>query len=281
VTEYLLPNRAAAAGVRLAALAELFDPWTLRRLDALGLAAGWRCWEVGAGGPSLVRAFAARVGASGRVLATDLDLAQIGELDGVDHNSAELRAAARPGKAVPFEARVHDIARDPPPAGPFDLVHARLVLVHVPDRERALAAMASVLAPGGWLVIEDADPQLQPLACLEARGEAEELANRLRLGFRALLTARGADLAFGRSLPRRLREAGLVEVGADAYFPVAHPALPALERATIAMTGAQLVAAGHASEADLARHVANLEAGHVAPTTSPMITAWARRPAAT
>jgi len=262
VSGYLLPNRDAAAGIRLRALAELFDPWTLRRLDALGLAAGWRCWEVGAGGPSLPRALAARVGTSGHVLATDLDLAQLGSLAGV-------------------EARVHDIARDPAPAGPFDLVHARLVLVHVPDRERALAAMASVLAPGGWLVIEDADPQLQPLACLEARGEADELANRLRLGFRALLTARGADLAFGRSLPRRLREAGLVDVGADAYFPVAHPALAALERATIAMTGAQLVAAGHAGEDDLARHVANLEAGRVAPTTAPMITAWARRPPTT
>jgi SAM-dependent methyltransferase len=262
VPEYALPNRAAAAGARHAALAELFDGSTLRHLDALGLATGWRCWEVGAGGSALVRALAARVGSRGRVLATDLDLAQLGPIEGV-------------------ETRVHDVARDAPPDGPFDLVHARLVLVHVPDRERALAAMAGALAPGGWLVIEDADPLLQPLACLDPRGEADELANRLRLAFRALLTARGADLAFGRSLPRRLREAGLDQIGADAYFPVAHPALAALERATIAMTGAQLVAAGAATDAELARHLASLDAGQVAPTTSPMITAWARRPHAT
>lgn len=260
---YLLANSAAAAGARLAAMAELFDPPTFRRLEATGLAAGWRCWEVGAGGPSVVRWLAAKVGGSGHVLATDLDLAQAGAA-AADH----------------VELRRHDVGRDAPPAGPFDLVHARLVLTHVPDRERALAAMIAALRPGGWLVIEDADPQLQPLACLEARGPDEELANRLRLGFRALLAARGADLAFGRSLPRRLREAGLADVAAEGWFPVAHPALAPLERATIAMIGDQLVAAGHATADDLARHAANLDAGRVAPTTSPMIAAWGRKPAA-
>ncbi|MFL6146201.1 MAG: class I SAM-dependent methyltransferase [Pseudonocardiaceae bacterium] len=41
---------------------------------------------------------------------------------------------------------------DPPPEGPFDLVHAHLLLVHVPQRDRALAAMTSVLRPeaGSW-----------------------------------------------------------------------------------------------------------------------------------
>src|SRR5690349_1610936 len=153
---YLLANSAAAAGARLAAMAELFDPPTFRRLEATGLGTGGRCWEVGAGGPSVVRWMAAQVGATGHVLATDLDLAQAG-------------AAA----ADNVELRRHDVGRDAPPPGPFDLVHARLVLVHVPDRERALAAMIGALRPGGWLVIEDADPMLQPLACLEARGPDE------------------------------------------------------------------------------------------------------------
>lgn len=30
--------------------------------------------------------------------------------------------------------------------------------------------MASVLRLGGWLVLEEADPDLQPLLCLEHRG---------------------------------------------------------------------------------------------------------------
>jgi chemotaxis methyl-accepting protein methylase len=76
-----------------------------------------------------------------------------------------------------------------PPTGPFDLIHARLVLVHVTERDAALRTLAGALAPGGWLVIEDADPSLQPLAAVDPeRGDAADLANRVRSGFRALLT---------------------------------------------------------------------------------------------
>lgn len=50
---YLLDNRRAEAGTRFAAFAELFDPVTFRHVDALGVGAGMRCWEVGAGGASV------------------------------------------------------------------------------------------------------------------------------------------------------------------------------------------------------------------------------------
>jgi len=110
-----------------------------------------------------------------------------------------------------FEVLRHDVGIDEPPAGPFDLVHARLVLVHVPQRSTALAAMVAALRPGGWLVLEDADPALQPPICPDEYGPAQQLANRLRRGFRTLLAQRGAELAFGRTLPRLLRQAGLVD----------------------------------------------------------------------
>src|SRR6202034_3401090 len=51
---YLLGNDAPEAMDRFTAFATLFDPSTFRHLDELGLAAGWRCWEVGAGGTSVV-----------------------------------------------------------------------------------------------------------------------------------------------------------------------------------------------------------------------------------
>ena len=50
---YLLANQRAEAGQRFDALAELFDASTFRHLTAVGLAPGWRVWEVGAGGPSV------------------------------------------------------------------------------------------------------------------------------------------------------------------------------------------------------------------------------------
>ena len=252
---YALPNADAAAEARLHALAELLDPVTFRHLEALGLAKTWRCWEVGAGGPSVPRWLAAR---AAYVLATDLDVSRIGALDGVD-------------------VRVHALGTDPLPEQAFDLIHARLVLTHVPERDAALRELAGALAPGGWLVIEDADPAIQPLACLDAHDAAAELANKLRAAFRVLLADRGADLAFGRTLPRRLRAAGLDDVGADAYFPLALPACATLERATIAQVGARLVERGLATQAELAEHLANLDAGRVDVSVSPLVSAWGRR----
>jgi protein-L-isoaspartate O-methyltransferase len=257
---YLLDNRQSEAGRRLAALAALFDASTFRHLSAIGLAPGWRVWEVGAGGPSVPAWLAKQVGPDGDVLATDLDTTWLERLPG---NVRVLR---------------HDVVTDAPPDGPFDLVHARLVLVHVPERDQALAAMVESLRPGGWLVVEEADPALQPLTCLEESGPAQELANRLKAGFRRLMADRGVDLAYGRSLPRRLREAGLVDVAADAWFPITGPACVELERATVEQIGGRLVAAGLASAAEIEQHLANLAAGALDVATSPMVAAWGRRP---
>ncbi|MDT3443175.1 methyltransferase domain-containing protein [Pseudofrankia sp. BMG5.37] len=162
----------------------------------------------------------------------------------------------------------------PPPAGGFDLVHARLLLTHVPRRVEALASMVRALRPGGWLVIEDADPALQPLVCLDEYGPAQELANRLRQGFRTLMAGRGAELAFGRTLPRLLRGAGLDAVRADAFFPVTSPACSVLEIATVQQIRGRLLAAGLATETEIEEHLANVASGRLDLATAPLISAW-------
>jgi ubiquinone/menaquinone biosynthesis C-methylase UbiE len=260
---YLLDNQQAEAVHRFGALAALFDASTFRHLAALGLSPGWRVWEAGAGGPTVPAWLAEQTGPDGEVVATDLDTTWVAGAD------------PRPN----LRLLRHDVGLDPPPEGPFDLVHARLLLVHVPRRAQALAAMVSVLRPGGWLVVEEADPALQPLLCLEETSPAEQLANRLKAGFRQLMAERGADLAYGRTLPRHLREAGLVEVTAAAYFPITGAACVELERATTRQIRDRLVAAGLASDAEVEQHLDNLAAGRLPDlATSPMITAWGRRP---
>jgi Methyltransferase domain len=88
---------------------------------------GGRC-----GGRSVPAWLARQVGAHGRVLATDIDTSWVSGTAGV-------------------EVLRHDVGLDPVPDGPFDLVHARLLLVHVPRRTQALAAMVSVLRrAAGW-----------------------------------------------------------------------------------------------------------------------------------
>jgi hypothetical protein len=127
-------------------------------------------------------------------------------------------------------------------------------------------------------VVEEADPALQPRVCLEDAGAAQHLANRLKTAFRRLMADRGVDLAYGRTLPRRLRAAGLSEVGADGYFPITGPACLELERATIAQIRGRLVAAGLATDAEIDQHLEDLATGLLDAATSPMITAWGRRP---
>jgi SAM-dependent methyltransferase len=256
---YLLTNQRAEARQRFDALAELFDASTFRHLTEVGLGSGWRVWEVGAGGPSVPTWLAGQVGATGRVLATDIDTRWLDGTPGV-------------------EVVRHDVGTDPAPVGPFDLVHARLLLVHLPDREAVLTRLVASLRKGGWLVVEEADPALQPLVCLENAGPHEDLANRLKSGFRRLLADRGVELTYGRTLPRRLREAGLVDVAADAYFPITGPACDELERASVEHIRDQLVAHGRATVAEIDQHLATVASGALDLATSPMITAWGRRP---
>jgi SAM-dependent methyltransferase len=258
--EYLLDNQQVEAGQRFDALSVLFNPSTFRHAQAVGLAPGWRVWEVGAGSPTVPAWFAEQVGAQGHVLATDIDTSWLD--------------TGTPG----YEVRHHDVGSQPPPAGLFDLVHARLVLVHVPARGPALTTMAEALKPGGWLLLEEADPALQPLVCPDESGAEQELANKVKAGFRTLLAQRGVDLAYGRTLPRLLRSAGLREVGSDAYFPMGGPACTELERATVEQVRERLVAAGIATDAELAQHLLNVATGRLDLATSPMVTAWGRKP---
>lgn len=256
--EYLLDNQAEDAGRRFGALASMFNPVTFRHIEALGIRRGWRCWEVGAGGPSLPQWMVERVGPDGYVLATDIDTGWIG-----DHE---------------FEARRHDVASDEPPDGGFDLVHARLVLVHVPSRDQALRRMVAALKPGGRLLIEDFDTALQPRTSLEELTPEQELANRIRRGFRQLLEQRGADLEYGRKLPRLLREAGLEHVRADAYFPVALEGGPELEVANVNQVRDGLVGQGLATEEEVETHLRTIQSGAIDVAMPPLISAWGRRP---
>jgi SAM-dependent methyltransferase len=193
------------------------------------------------------------------VLATDIDISRL-------HGDG-------------FAVRRHDVAADPAPGDGFDLVHARAVLTHVPGRDAALASMVSALRPGGWLVLEDVDPGLQPLSCPDEYTDDHRRANRLRQGFRTLLTRRGADVAYGRTLPRRLRDAGLTDVRAEAYFPLSSPECAALEAATIRQIRAELVAAGLATDEEIDAHLRYVASDPGQFATSAMVTAWGRRPA--
>ncbi len=135
---YVFANAAPQAAARLRALADIFDPGTVRHLEARGVDNGWSCLEVGGGLGTMTRWLANRVGQYGQVLTTDIDTCH---LDSMHLPNVEVRR--------------HDIVSDALPEAAFDLACTRLVLEHVSEPDRALARMVRAVKPGGWVVVED------------------------------------------------------------------------------------------------------------------------------
>ena len=123
--------------VRLSMLASARDPTTFAILDRAGVREGMHVLEVGAGTGSVSAWLAERVGRTGSVMSTDIDLQFHQEM---------------PGNVTVV---THDITRDSLPRNHFDAVHARAVLQHLPERVQVLGRLAGALRPGGVMVIED------------------------------------------------------------------------------------------------------------------------------
>lgn len=250
----MLDNRKVQAGDRMGALSALFDRTTDQHFEAIGVAPGWRCWEVGAGGVGVPRLLAER---GGSVLATDIE---IGWLESVP-----------PG----VEVRRHDVRDELPDTG-FDLIHARLVLGHLPEREDVLHKLSTALRPGGTLFIEDFDAAIEPSAFLDPQTDIEHVGNKVRAGFVNLLQQSGAVITFGRTLPRLFRRLGLVDIVADGRVTLEHPGGAELERANIDQVRGGLVARGYATDDEIDAYLAAL--ADLIPTGPPLISVYGRRP---
>ena len=253
-------DQTANAAARFGALSTVYDDATRRQLLACGIAPGWHCLEVGAGGGSIARWLGDRVGAGGRVVARDVDTRFLDALP-----SANL------------DVRRHDITRDPLPERAFDLVHARMVLIHLPARDEVLARLAAALKPGGWLVCEEfdsmslqADPATHPgevvLDTHDAMGRIND--------------ACGVDRRYGRRLFGRFRALGLTNLGAEGHLFVVQPesGIASLLRASYERRRCAMIDAGYVTvrqfDDDLAR---TRDADFMMPSPI-MWTVWGRRP---
>jgi ubiquinone/menaquinone biosynthesis C-methylase UbiE len=189
-------GRTAAEYDRLRAQARVWEGSTGHLFDRIGLAAGASCLDAGCGPGETMRMMAERVGPAGRVLGIDVD-ASLGA-DAV----AQLHRAGHRQCAF----RAHDVITDVPiPGAPFDLVYARLLLFHVPQRVAVLARLWDAVAPGGHLLVQDYD--LRAVSVLPALDSAERL---MRVMIGAFTTA-GADAYTGARLPQLFAQAGVGE----------------------------------------------------------------------
>ncbi len=179
---------------RLRGQARMWEASTGRVLDQVGLAQGASCLDAGCGPGETMRLMAQRVGPAGRVLGIDVD-APLG---------ATAQAMLRGAGHHQCTFRVHDVTADEPiPDGPFDIVYARLLLFHLPQRAAVLARLWDAVAPGGHLVVQDYD--LRSAGVLPALDSAGELVRVLVGAF----TAVGCDVHAGARLPQLFARAGI------------------------------------------------------------------------
>lgn len=256
---YLLDPAWHAERQRLTSLTALYDVATMQLAEDLGLTAAWRCADVGAGTGTVARLLADRVGPAGRVLAVDTDTRFLAPLaDGV------------------LTVQERDIVADPLEPGQFDLVHARLLLEHLPARDAVLRRLADALAPGGWLLVEDFD-----WSTAEVVDPPAPVHGRVAQACRTLLRAHGYDPYYGRRLPRALREVGLTEVGtrAAASQVDAHPVdgIPQWQL-LIDQLAPGMLAAGLLTRADVDAFAELLHDGDTVVFAPLMVSCWGRRP---
>lgn len=202
--EYAFPHSAADEARRLELFEARLDPLTIRRIERLDLAKDAGCLEIGAGHGSIARWLSALVGQQGRVTATDLQTEFLSQL-----------------REPNITTQRHDVRTDPmPDGGPFDLIHLRAVLMHLDHRMEILRRVASWLAPGGWLLVEEPDfgmwqNDADPIWSAHPRAWHEAFPH--------------GSLGQGRALLRQIHQLGLVDVDADAELDIVRANTPLAE----------------------------------------------------
>jgi SAM-dependent methyltransferase len=189
---YVFDNDNVHSNEQHRCLAAAYDPITTGRLTETGVTDGWQCLEVGSGGGSVAQWLAKRVAPSGKVLATDVKPHHIPEW---------------PGLAV----IQHDVVTEPLPEGEFDLIVARLVLQHLPQRLAVLNKLARALKPGGWLQIDEFDTSYEP-PLLTPDNRSRRLYETFLATKSAVMRAAGGDPSWGRRVPEAMRAAGLTDI---------------------------------------------------------------------
>lgn len=193
-SERYVMGRTSAEYERLRRQAAALEPSTAALLDRIGLTAGMRCLDVGCGPGEVMRLMGQRVGAGGRVVGIDLDA-------GLGNEAASILRAAGGSQFDFVGGDIHEI--DSIPGAPFDLVYARLVLIHSPNPQSLLRAMYRWVKPGGFLVVQDYD-----FRTLDAYPRSEPI-EAFRRVFQAVFERAGLDTRIGHKLPWHFVEAGL------------------------------------------------------------------------
>ena len=263
MTKYAFDNTWEKARLRLRGIEALFDPGTIQHMERCGIAEGWHCLEVGAGGGSITEWLCQHVGTEGSVLATDIDTRFVEALD--YPNLAILR---------------HDIVKDVFPEHVFDLIHTRMVLCHLPERDSALRRMVAALKPGGWLICEALD-NLSMVLVSPTDEASQALYLKIEGAVGKAMAARGHMYDYGRRLSGIFCSHGLMDVQSEGRVFLRQAGMRTqVVRLTVEQLREDILGAGLATEADIEAYFALLDNPTFTAVGPTLFAAWGRRAAA-
>jgi SAM-dependent methyltransferase len=219
---------------------------------------GWRCLELGAGAGSIVRWLADATGPTGSVVAVDIDTRHLVELP----SNVEVRNA--------------DIRADDLGFG-YDLIHARCLLQHLPERSQIMERLVTALRPGGCLVCEETTASLSSGPVVERFASDPEVVGAFY--DHALRVAEAAGIDFIRHayrLPTTLEALGLRDVDCQMFTPIGRGGDPLARFLLTSVRNAAALSAkfafgGPEMDARLEQWLTNPKEIVIAP---PLISAW-------
>lgn len=238
-------------------------------LRTAGIEPGMRVLDLGTGPGHVAFELAELVGPTGFVVGVDLDPRMIAV--------AEERRVAQGIEHMAFTTGDARAFRD---EQPFDAVVARLLLFHLPDAVDVLREHVEGLTPGGLALAIDFD--LGAARAEPPNPLVDQALGWLDAGFRSA----GANPVIGSRLELLLGQAGLADVtslGLQVYFQPTDPAGPMLLTAVLRSLVPQLVAAGIATQEEIAidtleaRLAAEIRAGDCMFLPPTVVGAWGRR----
>jgi ubiquinone/menaquinone biosynthesis C-methylase UbiE len=200
------PGHSVEEHERLRHQGDLLEPATRRLFQAIGVGPGWRCLDVGCGPGATMQLMGDIVGPSGEVAGLDRD-AKAGR-DAVERLQA---AGSSRYRFIEADMEGADVIGE----RLFDLVFARLSLLHIRDPVGVLRKMHRWTKPGGYIAAQDYYCRTMNLYPKSEAG-SELIRIILETSERA-----GVDLEFAFKLPVHFADAGIgVPDGTDTHVRV-------------------------------------------------------------
>jgi ubiquinone/menaquinone biosynthesis C-methylase UbiE len=254
---------------RLQRQADELAPDSAALLDRAGLRPGHSAIDLGCGPRGILDLLAGRVSPGGRVVGLDADPAHTAMAAGFVSDQALAGV-----EIVTADARHTGL-----PPDSFDLVHARTLLVNLPEPAAAVAEMVRLAKPGGAVAV--AEPDTEHALCYPPN----QAFDRICEIFPVVFSRNGADPAIGRRVPELFHQAGLAEVGVESRTQM-YP--PGNSRRTVRLDliramRPQIIDMGLADEDELdeldAAARPHLQDPHTVVMSGLLFLVWGRKPA--